>query len=88
MKCTDAKKMYMMQNFVGYLLEHSQQSRLSDIGLFPVTVCDQIEYTNAYMSKAWEEIKKAEFCAETYLFNGGFSENLWKEELKKLQKQA
>ncbi len=76
LKTEDEKKVYTMNAFIQYLLEESQQSKLGEIGLFPVNSSATPEYNNQYMLEAWEQVKKSSFHCRSLVFEGEYAQQL------------
>ncbi len=69
LNCRDEKKTYTMNKFIDYLLEKKQQDKLGSIGMFPVRLDAEPQYSVSYATYGWEEIKNKGIECSGYLFN-------------------
>lgn len=86
-KCENSKKVTTMKQFISFLLESEQQSKLDQIGMFPVIKDAQPFYENSFMVNAWESIKKQGITCTSYLFNSALADEEQKKCLDFLQKK-
>lgn len=86
-KCENSKKVTTMKQFISFMLEAEQQSKLDQIGMFPVIKEANPNYEISYMVSAWENIKKQGIKCESYLFNSGAGDEEQKKYLDFLQKK-
>lgn len=56
--CENSKKTDMMNSYINFLLEKNQQDKLGDIGMFPVMVEAEPQYTNSHVKECWQSIKE------------------------------
>lgn len=63
-KTTDDKKLEIMQNILGYLLQTGTQERLNEIGMFPTAIAAQaqIQYNDPRVQQLFEAVSKEEFA--------------------------
>lgn len=87
-KCENAKKVEAMKQFASFLLEEEQQSKLDQIGMFPIIKDAQPVYDNSFMAYGWEAIKQQGIICENYVFNLELSDAQQKKCLDFLQKKG
>ncbi len=69
LSCDNIKKITTMKQFIEFMLENDQQSRLGEIGMFPIKTDAEPVYDNSYMVSAWENVKKQGIICTSYIFN-------------------
>lgn len=87
LKCDNEKKLDTMNDFVDYLLENEQQSKLGGIGMFPVFFSAQPEYENSFTKSGWENIKNQGIECSSFLFDQALGDKEQKGCLEFLQKK-
>ena len=86
-KCDNEKKVRTMNSFVDYLLDKRQQDKLGSIGMFPVRMDSEPQYSLTYVTEGWKEIQKNGIECKSYLFDADTAIQNKEEHLRKLQKK-